>query len=84
MRASAAALGPEPQPRRKAIVSAAAPAAVTVVKKQSSYLEEDGDQVGSGLRVLFGTCLRSLKAHEGPWAGLVSRDTHVIFPRSHP
>ena len=44
-RAFAVALGPEPQPQRKAIVSAAAPAAVLVVKKQGSYLEEDG---GSG------------------------------------
>ena len=44
-RASAVALGPEPQPRRKAIVSAADPAAVMVVNKQGSYLE-DGE--GSG------------------------------------
>ena len=44
-RASAAALGTEPQPRRKAIVSAAAPGAVMVVNKQDSYLEDD---VGSG------------------------------------
>ena len=39
-RASVAALGSEPQPRRKAIVSAAAHAAVMVVKKHGSHLEE--------------------------------------------
>ena len=49
MRASAAALGPEPDPRLKAIASAAALVAVMVVKKHGSHLEEDGDQVGSGL-----------------------------------
>ena len=38
-------MGPELQPRRKAIVAAAAPAGVMVVKKQGSFLEEDG---GSG------------------------------------
>ena len=44
-RASATALGAEMQPRQKAIVLAADPVAVMVVKKQGSYLEEDG---GSG------------------------------------
>ena len=52
MLASAAALGPEPQPRRKATVSAAAPAAVMVIKKQGSYLEDDGgaDMIRSASR----------------------------------
>ena len=48
MRASAASLGPEPQLRRKAIISAAAPAAVMLAKKYGSHLEEHtyiGDQV---------------------------------------
>ena len=35
-RTSAAALGPEPQTRRKVIVSAAAPAAIMVVRKQGN------------------------------------------------
>ena len=38
--AAAAVLGPEPEPRQKAIVSTAAPAALMVVKKHGSHLEE--------------------------------------------
>ena len=36
-----AALGPELQPQQKAIVLVAAPAAVMVINKQGSYLEDD-------------------------------------------
>ena len=73
MRASETALGPEPQQRRKAIVLAAALAAVMVDKKDS-HLEEDR---GSGVcvcvlsSILQGSSFRprgSVRRSENDWS----------------
>ena len=79
MLAYAAALGPESQPRRKSIVSVAALAAVMVVNKQGSYLEDDGGSGGirsaspiltlqlrgGDFYIRAGTCLKTRR--QGPY-----------------